>query len=458
MRLPSYSAPQLIWRSAVASPFALSVVLAVAVGPATINHRYGSFGWLIVISLIAAALMLTLPDVILIPTGVIAFLFFPPMAALAFYFAPAWAVPIAAIVFYGSMVASLASTVGAGVALARRRFRRRSRVVLAAATAIGLLGLVSACGPSSARAAGADTGAANMGPTINGSNRDAEPTFTAGGHTMYFNCNDYSICVSHLTGSWEAGKWGARQLLSAPINSQYMQVEPLINPAGDELYITSVRPYGSGEGLPGLGFYINTLYVINDMFIDQFGISLFNGLGHDKIWVSNLSNGSWSEPRLLDGSAGEPPIESAFNDHCVFISANGNEVFWTSDRPGGYGGNDIWTMRLVDGNWTKPENLGPNVNSKYGEHHSMLSPDGSSLYVTSDRPGGWGGEDIYLATRGADSTWGSLRDLPAPINGPGNDRCPVLTPDGQFFVFDSDRAGGSGSKDIWWLHWKDVPK
>jgi hypothetical protein len=270
---------------------------------------------------------------------------------------------------------------------------------------------------------------------------------------MYFNCNDYSICVSRLTGSWESGRWSPRQLLSAPINSQYMQVEPLINPAGDQLYITSVRPYGSGEGLPGLGLYINTLYVINDMFIDQFGISPFNGLGHDKIWVSQLVNGSWSEPRYFNEAAGEPPIESTFNDHCVFISPDGNEVFWTSDRPGSYGGNDIWTMRRVAGTWTQPENLGPNINSKY---HSVLSPDGRTLYVTSDRPGGLGGEDIYVTSRLADGRWGPLRDLPAPINGPGNDRCPVLTPNGQIFVFDSDRSGGFGSKDIWWINYADV--
>lgn len=128
MNLFGYSTGKLAWRSTIASPFVLSILLAVAVGPATINHRYGSFGWLIAISLIAAGLMLTLPDALLIPTGLIVVLFFPPMAALAFYFAPAWAVPIAAVVFYGSMIASLAASAGAVVALLRRRFRKRSKL------------------------------------------------------------------------------------------------------------------------------------------------------------------------------------------------------------------------------------------------------------------------------------------------------------------------------------------
>lgn len=445
-----------VWRLAIASPFVLGALLAVAVGPVTINHRYGSLAWLIAISLIVAALMLTLPDALLIPAGLAALLFFPPMAGLAFYFVSGWAVPIAAAVFYGSMAAAGACTIGAVVTLLRRRFRNRSRLVTATVGAITLMALVSACGGLSPQASGVGARVVSMGMVVNGSNRDAEPSFTTDAQTMYFNCDDYSICVSHRTALWVAGEWSPRKLLGSPINSQYMQVEPLINEAGDQLYITSVRPYGSGEGLPGLGVYVNALYLLNDMFIDRFGITLFNGLGHDKIWVSDKTNGSWSEPRLLDGARGEPPVESNFNDHCIFIAPDGGEVFWTSDRPGTYGGNDIWTMRRLNGGWSQPENLGPSINSKYGEHHSMLSPDGRSLYVTSDRPRGHGGEDIYVSTRGPDGGWAPLRDLPAPINGPGNDRCPVLTPDGQVFVFDSDRSGGFGSKDIWWMYYADV--
>src|SRR5512132_353803 len=108
-------------------------------------------------------------------------------------------------------------------------------------------------------------------------------------------------------------------------------------------------------------------------------------------------------------------------------------------------------MRRIDGRWTPPSNLGPSVNSPQSDHHAMLSPDGRSLYITSERPGGYGGEDIYTTTRDAGGRWAPLVNVGPPLNGPGNDRCPVLTPDRRLILFDSDRVGGFGSKDIWWI-------
>ena len=111
----------------------------------------------------------------------------------------------------------------------------------------------------------------------------------------------------------------------------------------------------------------------------------------------------------------------------------------------------------MDGKWTEAENLGPNVNRPGSEHHAIPTPDGRSLYITTTRAEGFGGEDIYVTTRGADGTWGPLVNLGPLVNGPGDDRCPVWTPDGKIFLFDSDRAGGFGSKDLWWVSFADVP-
>lgn len=109
-----------------------------------------------------------------------------------------------------------------------------------------------------------------------------------------------------------------------------------------------------------------------------------------------------------------------------------------STRPGRFCGNDIGTSRRVDGKWTEPENLGPSVNSSGSEHTSILTP------------GGFGGEDIDVTTRGADGVWGPL------VNGSSDDRCPAWTPDLKIFVFDSVRQGGFGSRDTWWVYFKDV--
>ena len=295
----------------------------------------------------------------------------------------------------------------------------------------------------------------NLGSTLNTAMREAEPSFTADGRTMYFNCNNADICVSRLLGTWEEGKWTAPQIVGSPISTEFEEVEPVINAAGDKLYFNSNRPVGILKNLPFLSPLMDVFEVAN-MIAFGSGISLFDGLGVGHVWVSYQVNGTWSEPRLLNEIPGEPPVNSAFHDHCLSFSSDGNEAFWTSTRPGGFGANDIWTSRRVNGQWTSPENLGPNVNSSGDEHHSMLTPDRRSLYVTSNRPGGYGGEDIYVTTRDADGQWGPLVNLGTLVNGPGNDRCAGWTPDLKIFLFDSIRAGGFGSIDLWWLYFKDV--
>jgi len=256
-----------------------------------------------------------------------------------------------------------------------------------------------------------------------------------------------------LTGTWEQANWTPPQLLGPPISTSYVEVEPWVGAAGDKLYFTSWRPFAAGESMPGLALYVEAIGLISM----ELGVSSFGGLGQDEIWVSSLVDGVWSQPRNLNEVAGEPPVNTAFADHCLAFSADGHEAFWTSTRPGSFGGNDIWTSRRMDGRWTTPENLGPNVNGPGSEHHSIPAPNGRSLYATTTRTEGFGGEDIYVTTRGADGTWGSLVNLGPLVNGPGNDRCAAWTPDGTLFLFDSDRADGFGSKDLWWVYFAGVP-
>ena len=300
--------------------------------------------------------------------------------------------------------------------------------------------------------------AMNMGSSINTQFRESEPSFTADGRTMYFNCHNIDICVSHLIGMWEEGKWTTPELLGAPISTGYFEVEPLINATGDKLYFQSNRPAGRFKGNVLLSpFVTNSVFIPTYLAEEKLGASVLDGLGLADIWVSYKINGVWSEPQNLNDVPGEPPVNTAFHDHCLSFSADGNEAFWTSTRPGGFGGNDIWTSRRVDGKWTEPENLGPNVNGPGDEHHSIPTPDGRSLYVTTTREDGYGGEDTYVTSRDEYGEWASLVNLGSLINGPGDDRCPAWTPDHKIFLFDSLKAGGSGGRDIWWVYFKDVP-
>jgi hypothetical protein len=214
--------------------------------------------------------------------------------------------------------------------------------------------------------------AMNMGSSINSQLREAEPSFTADGRTMYFNCYNADICVSHLIGSWEEGKWTPPARLEAPISTGYLEIEPLINSAGDKLYFQSTRPAGRLQGNPLLSPFVTTSFFIPTYLAEaKLGVSVLDGFGLGDVWVSHKVNGVWSEPQNLNDVLDEPPVNTAFHDHCLSFSADGNEAFWTSTRPGGFGVNDIWTSRRVDGKWTGPENLGPNVNGSGDEHHSI---------------------------------------------------------------------------------------
>ena len=267
----------------------------------------------------------------------------------------------------------------------------------------------------------------NFGPVINTKLREAEPSFTADGKTMYFNCqvrpdragND--ICVSSLIGTLEDGKWTTPEVVAPGVISlkETFDAEPLISSDGKKLFFVSTnRPGGYGE---------------------------------TDIWYSENVDGVWQSPKNLGA-----PFNTPFSDHCLMFTVDGNEAFWTSTRPGGFGGNDIWTSRKVNGVWQPAVNLGSNVNSPNSDHHSLPSPDGKSLYVTSARPGGFGGEDIYVTTRDSTGAWGPLVNLGSLVNTDKDDRCPSLTPDLRIFMFDSERAGGYGSKDLWWVYYDKV--
>ena len=267
----------------------------------------------------------------------------------------------------------------------------------------------------------ASTDPVNLGPVINSGARDAEPTFTAKGGTMYFNCFDRQgrtgsdICVSTLVG----GAWTEPEIVESVSMDEYVEVEPLLSPDGMQLYIMSNRP---------------------------------GGLGGTDIWVSNWIDGDWGEPTNL-GAA----INSPYSDHCLyFAGADWDVAYWTSTRPGGYGGNDIWMSERIDGVWQEAVNLGANVNSVASEHHSLPSPDGGSLYVTSVRADGLGGEDIFVTTRDDSGVWGPLVNLGPAVNSPQHDRCPAFSPDYSVFYFDSEREGGYGNKDLWMIPYERI--
>jgi hypothetical protein len=124
----------------------------------------------------------------------------------------------------------------------------------------------------------------------------------------------------------------------------------------------------------------------------------------------------WSPPVSLG-----PIINTEFDDSGTFISRDGLSLYFTSNRPGGFGGLDIYVSKraTICDPWGPPENLGPTVNSATNDQTAAISPDGRRLYFASDRPGGFGGLDIYVSTRKNkrdDFAWGPPENLGSAVN------------------------------------------
>jgi hypothetical protein len=222
--------------------------------------------------------------------------------------------------------------------------------------------------------------ALNSVPVVNSvKSQTGVPSFSADGHLLFFGSDrpgglgGFDLYVSRRSNKHDDFGW------QEPVNLG------LINSSEDDtagayfedeetgiisLYITSNRPGGPVGSDPGSGH----------------------------IWVSTLGDDGSFGPTVL-----VPELSSQKNDTRMAIRRDGLEFFLTSTRPNGrIGKNDIWvsTRDSTLDPWSTPVNLGPSVNYPgYVTGAPALSWDGTTLYFYSDRPGGFGGRDLYVATR-----------------------------------------------------------
>ena len=170
-------------------------------------------------------------------------------------------------------------------------------------------------------------------------------------------------------------------------------------------------------------------------------------LGAADIWVSQRASvdAPWGPPRNLG-----PTVNSAFTEGDPTLSRDGHRLFFNSNRPppDGFGGNDIYVARRRDKRddfgWQPPENLGNGVNTAATEVAPEYFEDDATgtitLYFTSDRPGGPGGTDIYASTLQPDETFGPAV-LVTELSTPSRDEGPAIRRDGLELFLASDRPG-----------------
>jgi len=152
----------------------------------------------------------------------------------------------------------------------------------------------------------------------------------------------------------------------------------------------------------------------------------------------------WGPPENLG-----PLVNSESWDGMPFISADGLELYFQSQRPGGYSVQDLYVTRRATRTspWEAAVNLGPKVNGSSDDINMVpsVSADGLVLYYLSTRPGGYGGADFYVCTRASrNDPWGDPVNVGPAVNSPGGESAASFSPDGLLMFFGSDRPGGFG--------------
>ena len=214
------------------------------------------------------------------------------------------------------------------------------------------------------------------------------------------------------------------------------------------LYDTMELDWGPAERMPEP---LNSDYNEGAQTISHDGrIVIFTACGRNNeptgcdLYMSVRSGDRWGRPRNLGA-----PVNSVYWESFPSLSIDGYTLYFASNRSGGYGGTDIWYCTLEEGRWSKPKNMGPGVNTKGDETAPYIHFDDHTLYFASNGHTGMGGSDLYMVKRQADGTWGKPVNLGYPINTPADENNLIVAPDGRTALFSSDRPDGYGGQDLY---------
>jgi outer membrane protein OmpA-like peptidoglycan-associated protein len=276
-----------------------------------------------------------------------------------------------------------------------------------------------------------DSALVNLGPNVNSRYVDTHPVISPDGRTLFFARQDhpgnigggndpqdvwYSTLESGLRKTWSIAK-----NLGAPINTPD-------EPNG----LASVTANGHSAILTG---------VYADGILEPKGFS-----------ISKRGKGGWSAPVKLE-------IEDFYNndpEHVdCFLATSGKALLMAVERNDGIGGQDLYVSFPAPGvgtskNWTRPKNLGPNINTKKSDFAPFLAADEKTLYFASDGRGGYGKSDIFYSKRLDDTwtNWSPPRNLGGVVNSPDFDAYYTVSAAGEDAYLVSSRNGIDKSKDI----------
>lgn len=257
------------------------------------------------------------------------------------------------------------------------------------------------------------------------------------------------------------------------INSPFPEYVPLVNADETVMIFTSRRPGGVGNKKDAYGNYFEDVYIsrkvngewtapqnagapVNtethdacvSLSADGNVMFLFrpseDGVSGD-LYITRFNGEKWSDPVILPSQINSPSVESS-----ACLSVDNTTIYFSSDRPGGFGGKDLYRcVVLPDGTWSMPLNLGPSINSQYDEDSPFIHPDNKTLYFSSSGHETMGGFDVFRSERKEDGVWTEPENIGYPLNSTGDDIFLVMSTDGKRAYYSSGKSGGEGSQDIY---------
>ncbi len=164
-----------------------------------------------------------------------------------------------------------------------------------------------------------------------------------------------------------------------------------------------------------------------------------HGYGSCDLYISHREGELWSKPKNIG-----KPVNTSYWDSSPSLTADGRTLYFSSNRPSGYGESDIWVSHRIDrDHWSEPKNLGETINTSEKEASPFIHADGETLYFRSEGHLGLGGYDAFLS-RKIGNNWSTPENLGAPINTSGDDGDLVIDIAGRKAYFSSDRVQERG--------------
>lgn len=248
---------------------------------------------------------------------------------------------------------------------------------------------------------------------VNSADNDYFPGSSADDQTLiYTRLLDGKQEDFYVSKKQADGLWGKSYSMGAPINTPENEGTISLSPDGQYVFFT--------------------------------GCNRIDGEGSCDLYFSALDGNAWKAPRNLGF-----PINTRAWESQPSLSFDGKTLYFTSDRPGGYGGMDIWVSTYMKGKWSPPQNLGPEINTTENEQCPHIAKDDQTLYFNSEGWIGMGGVDLFVSRKDKDGRWTKPINLGYPINTPADEICIVLGADGKTAYYVSQRPGGKGGLDIY---------